>query len=161
MFIGDVMNDTVGLGGAPTIGSGLASVRGGIAIRNSLWMGTTDQGPVKILSKDATSKVLKFHTEGVTVANNGTVVLNPTTLAGFLELIDGNGWIATFGAYSSLGDGFIDTVVEINDPNNKFSITKDTATMANVYIEAGDLMLQNKRGYALEIFGIFKSKGGD
>jgi hypothetical protein len=74
------------------------------------------------------------------IANDGVFVTGRQP-RGFIEIITDNDEIAL---YQARGVGA--APVELLDPQSKFTAVKDTASSYNVYIESGDLRIQNKTG---------------
>lgn len=77
-----------------------------------------------------------------TVANAATTNL-PSNFASYFYVIASNGTMALFAQNTS-------TTYEISDPTSSFSVTPANAGTTNIYISAGDLVLQNNSGGSLK-----------
>lgn len=93
----------------------------------------------------------------LTVANAGVSVLGTSTMVGLLDVVSNAGHTSRF----QIG-GALAATIEITDPSTKFSHTKDTASMTNVYWDSGAsrYMLQNNSGgslnYSLMLHGAYE-----
>lgn len=86
------------------------------------------------------------------VANNGTI-----TLGGVTALI---GFLVVQSATEDKAASFFvvpSGVTEVTDPDGMFSSTQGTASSTNVYLSAGNLIVENKRGgnqnYVIQLLG--------
>lgn len=93
----------------------------------------------------------------LTVANAGTSAIGTITMVGLLDVVSNAGHTSRF----QIG-GALAATIEITDPSTKFSHTKDTASMTNIYWDSGAslYMLQNNSGgslnYSLMLHGAYE-----
>jgi len=85
------------------------------------------------------------------IASDSIVTAVPNTTFSFATPNMANLMVTDYSGYNSatfqgMGNGSdIFQFIETNDPKNLFSPTKDNAGTINIYQEAGDLKVQNKR----------------
>jgi len=107
-----------------------------LAVANTFTNDQTVTG--KLIIGSSAPDIARIRPKGfVTVATNAVTVINASAL-GFLMIMNTSEGASAFFALQPVA-------VELNDPGNAFSAAKDTAGMANVYVESGNLLLQNKR----------------
>lgn len=76
----------------------------------------------------------------ISVANDGAAAIVTGGTNGVVIVVDANGFTAVYNL-----KGGNNAVAEMLDPDDKFSVVKDTAGKTNIYFEAG-YKIQNKTG---------------
>jgi len=100
-----------------------------------------------------TDNILRFQPGGQnTVDNDGTLTLN-TAFTGFLFIMcSTDSSVALYGCD-------VGVTYELLDPETLYTVTKDNAATTNIYVESGNVILQNKRGgsrnYSIILFGTY------
>lgn len=107
----------------------------------------------KLIVGSTTPDIARIRPKGyVSLAVNGVATINAAAVGFLMVMNSTEGAAGLFALHPA--------AIELNDPSNVFSATKDTAGMANVYVESGDLKIQNKRAGTVSFHVIHFSTAG-